>query len=121
MDADTFEEIARYVRDNAGVASVQAWQLREAQGAGRLTARINAGILRSLADHGLGAVPSEAADMPTSQGEWVRVYAKNTSIGRVLEAALQPGEAQDEILREAVDGDAASMVEKIRAIVLLDE
>lgn len=121
MSEDTFEEIEELVRTNGGVASVQAWQLRDAQGAGRLTQRINENILRSLAGRGLGAIPGEPEVMPTSQNEWVRVYSKDTPLGRVLEAAMQPGELQDEVLREGVDGAAAKMVEQIREIVLIDE
>lgn len=121
MDEDTFEGIEAFVRANGGVASFRAWQLRDAQGAGRLTQRINQNILRSLAGRGLSAIPGTADSMPTSQGEWVRIYATNTPLGRVLEAALQPGEDEDEVLREGVDGAAAKMVEQIREIVLVDE
>lgn len=121
MADDTFEEIENFVRANGGVGSYRAWQLRDAQGAGRLTQRINENIRRSLAGRGLGTIPGDAENMPTSQGEWVRVYAKDTPLGRVLEAALLPGEDEDEVLREGVDGAAATMVERIREIVLVDE
>jgi len=121
MDESTFEGIEAAVRSNGGVASFPAWQLREAQRAGRLTHRINENILRSLAGRGLGTIPGSADGMPTSQNEWVRVYAKDTPLGRVLEAAMQPGEDEDEVLREGVDGAAAKMVERIREIVLVDE
>lgn len=121
MDAQTYDEIEKSVRANGGVESFRAWQLREAQEAGRLTQRINQNILRSLEGRGLGAIPSNSEAMPTSQGEWVRVYAKDTPLGRVLEAAMRPGEIEDEVLREGVDGAAAKMVEQIREIVLVDE
>lgn len=113
----TYQEIKKQVSDNGGVSTFEAWELREAQGAGRLTEKINSGILKSLGDHGMGAVPHEARLMPTQQYGHVRVYDKASAIGRVTEGALQPGDEQDRFLVETIDTTAADIVEQIRTLV----
>ncbi|WP_157509237.1 hypothetical protein [Luteipulveratus halotolerans] len=113
----TYEEIKGFVDAGGGVATFAAGELREAQGAGRLTERINEGILRSLNALGMGAVPNEAYLMPTSQHDEVRVYDKASSIGRIIEAALAPGDENDRYLVETIDTTAADIVEQIRRLV----
>ncbi|GAA1250432.1 hypothetical protein GCM10009633_23970 [Janibacter melonis] len=113
----TFDEIKQQVASSGGVMTFDAWELREAQGAGRLTERINSLILKSLGDHGMGAVPNEAALLPTHQYGSVRVYDKASAIGRVIEAALSPGEKQDRYLVETIDTTAADILEQIRTLV----
>lgn len=113
----TFDDIKQEVEDNGGVITLQAWELREAQGAGRLTDRINGEISESLRRRGLGHVPFYPEDLPTSQYENVRVYDATSALGKVIEAAHTPGEDEDHTLREGVDGDAAGLLNQIRALV----
>lgn len=114
---DSWEIIKEVVDAAKGVATFEAWQLRDAQGAGRLTERINGSILRSLGDRGMGAVPNQAHLMPTNQYELVRVYSRATPIGKVIDAALEPGVEQDRYLQETVDSTSADMLQQIRALV----
>ena len=117
MAAQSFDEIKAEVDAGGGVTTVLAWQLREAVGAGRLTERINSMISNELAARGLGHVPFDPAHLPTSQHEWVRVFDKTTSLGKVIEAAHKPGDQQDARLREAINDEAAGLLEQIRALV----
>ncbi|WP_226435601.1 hypothetical protein [Rhodococcus yananensis] len=117
MTSKTFDDLQQEVADNGGVITVQAWQLREAQGAGRLTERINGEISESLRRRGLGHVPFRPEDLPTSQHARVRVYDATSALGKVIEAAHNPGTDEDNTLREAVDGEAAGLLSQIRALV----
>lgn len=117
MASKTFDDIQQEVADNGGVITVQAWQLREAQGAGRLTERINGEISESLRRRGLGHVPFRPENLPTSQHARVRVYDATSALGKVIEAAHNPGTDEDNMLREAVDGEAAGLLSQIRALV----
>lgn len=117
MPSKTFDEIQQEVNDNGGVITIEASQLREAQGAGRLTERINGEISESLRRRGLGHVPFYSEDLPTSQYERVRVYDATSALGKIIEAAHTPGEDEDNTLREGVDGEAAGLLSQIRALV----
>jgi hypothetical protein len=113
----TWDEIKSEVDDNGGVVTVSAWRLREAQGAGRLTVRINQQISDSLAARGLGHVPFNVEDMPTYQDEQVRIYDRTTALGKVIESAHHVGDDHDERLREAINEKAVAILEKVRDLV----
>ncbi|WP_124393135.1 hypothetical protein [Rhodococcus wratislaviensis] len=117
MSETTFDSIAENVRANGGVITVKASQLREAQGAGRLTQRINEEISEALRRRGLGHVPFYSEDMPTSQYEQVRVYDATSALGKIIEAAHTPGDDEDLTLREGIDGEAAGLLSQIRALI----
>jgi hypothetical protein len=116
-EPETFDEIKAAVDASGGVITLAAWQLREAVGAGRLTERINGKISEELAARALGHVPIDTRDMPTNQYEHVRVYDKTTTLGKVIEAAHSPGEQHDTRLREAINEEAANLLEQIRSLV----
>jgi hypothetical protein len=105
------------VDENGGVTTVDAWQLRESQGAGRLTARINQQISDSLSARGLGHVPFKVEDMPTYQNEQVRIYDRTTALGKVIDSAHNVGEEHDERLREAINEEAVTILQQIRDLV----
>lgn len=116
-DELTWYDIKAKVDENGGVTTVSAWQLREAQGAGRLTARINKQISDSLAARGLGHVPFEVDDMPTYQDKEVRIYDRTTPLGKVIESAHRVGDEHDERLREAINDEAVAILQQIRDLV----
>lgn len=112
-----FDALAEEVRSNGGVITVEASRLREAQGAGRLTQRINEEISEALRRRGLGHVPFWPEDLPTSQYQNVRVYDATSALGKIIEAAHTPGEDEDLTLREGIDGEAAGLLGQIRALI----
>lgn len=117
MEHGTYDEIKAAVDEGKGVVTVYAGSLREAEGAGRLTQRINANISKSLHSRGLGHVPFDAAHLPTSQWDQVRVYDRTSPIGEVIAAAHEVSEDMDARLREAVNGDATALLEQVRSIL----
>lgn len=119
-EPSTFDEIKKLVDDNGGIATVYAASLRDAQGAGRLSRGIMEKISKSLDNRGLGHVPFDPAHLPTGQWDQVRVFNRASSVGEVIVAAHQPGESGDNVLREAVNGDARDVLEKVRDLVCRD-
>lgn len=113
----SYEAIKAAVDEGNGVTTVYAASLRDAEGAGRLTVGINEKISNSLAKRGLGHVPFEAADLPTSQWSEVRIFDKTSQLGAVIMAVHEVGETEDQKLREAVDSRAADLLEQVRTLL----
>lgn len=116
-DENTFDAIKADVDENGGVVTVYAWRLREAQGAGRLTERINRQISESLSARGLGHVPIKVTDMPTYQDGQVRIYDRTSALGKVIESAHLPGDDHDDHLREAINHEAVAILRQVRDLV----
>lgn len=114
----TYEEIKHAVDEGNGVVTVYAASLRDAEGAGRLTERINSNISKSLHSRGLGHVPFKAEDLPTSQRAQVRVYDRTSPIGEVITAAHEVSEDMDARLREAVNGEATALLDQVRTLLV---
>lgn len=117
MEEDKWTSIKESVKRGEGVATVTAGDLRKAVGAGRLTPWINQQIIDALSTMGYETVPADAELMPRSQWEEVRVYDASTPIGKVIRAALRPGDESDEVLRESVAGGSDEILAKIRLLV----
>lgn len=113
----SFEEVRKSVAAAGGVETFEAWELRDALEAGRLTRRINGMISETLRSYGLGHVPFDPDDLPTNQYELVRVYDATLPVGKAIEAAHKPGQENDRLLKESVKGDAAQILAQIRALV----
>lgn len=116
-EPSSYEEIKQLVEEGGGIATVYAWSLREAQGAGRLTVGIMQKISKSLGNRGLGHVPYNPSQLPTGQWDLVRIFDKASQLGEVIVAAHEPGEEHDTVLREAVKGDARAVLEQVRDLV----
>ena len=112
-----YEQIRDKVVEEGGVTTLSMAELRDAEGAGRLTRGINDRISRALQRLGLGHVPYNAEDLSTSQWDEVRIFDRTSPIGKVIDAAHQVGLDYDIELREAVAGEASEMLDKIRAVL----
>lgn len=117
LEESTFEAVKEYVSANGGVATVLLWRLRDAAGIGRLTAKGNVAILKQLKSYGLLTVPNVPDFIPTDQWATVRVYEAESAIGRIITAAATVGEDEDEYLRDAVDGRASDLLERVRLLI----
>lgn len=109
---DSLEELNEIVGD--GLASVPMWEVRDAYGQERLGVHVRTGIHKALARLGLGHFPEQ---IPDRQGEMLRVYRLGSPTAALIEAVLAPGEEGDELIRDAVGGDAAATLTKIREMV----
>jgi hypothetical protein len=113
----TYDSIKKDVDAAGGVRTFCMADLRDAQAAGRLSPGINAKISRALASRGLGHVPLDPAGLSTSQWDEVRVFDRTTALGEVIIAAHTAGDDADAVLREAVNGDARALLERVRDLV----
>jgi hypothetical protein len=111
---DSLKDIRDAVEANGDVLSVIMWSVRGAYGAERLKVNVRSNIQNQLAGLGLGHVPSV---IPDDQMEVLRIYKLGSPVAHLFSAVKTPGEAEDEAIREAVGGDAASKIEEIRELV----
>lgn len=119
------QELANKCTDNGGVLAVTLGDLRDLIGAGRLGRGVLATIATELAGHGLGYFPlrtlSGANDTPR-QSQVLRIYRKgSSSTARVIEAVITPSDPGDEYLRGLSGDDAQAVLDRIRALVALDQ
>jgi hypothetical protein len=110
----SLEDVRTSVEAAGGVVTFRAGDLRDAFGAGRLSSGVRDGISRGLLGLGLGHYPQE---LPDWQDFLVRVYKLGSPIADIIDAVLVPSPAHDEELRQAVHGDAAEILQRIRDLV----
>jgi hypothetical protein len=110
----TMPELNAAVEANGDVATVMMWQVRDAYGQERLGTQVRTGIEKALAKLGLGHYP---VAIPTYQDEPVRIYKKGTEAADLIEAVLSVDEDTDAVIRDAVGGDAAATLEKVKELV----
>ena len=102
------------VERHQDVLTVSMLDLREAVQAGRLGQHVLTTISKALAGRGLGHVPR---NLPNYQEEGVRVYKLGSPVAEIIDAALGPGDDNDETLREAANKEASLVVNQIRTLV----
>jgi hypothetical protein len=114
MSFSTYEELRAVVEENANIAKISMFDLREAHGAGKLGIHVRREISEQLAGRGLGHFPDE---LPQYQEDEVRVYRRGTPVADIVEAVLKPSDFGDQLLREASGGEAADLLKKVRQLV----
>lgn len=112
-----WEDIKANVESNGNVTTLSMEVLRNAAGAGRLGVNVRDEISSILAGMGLGHIPVE---LPAYHHEQVRLYKKGTTVGKVIDIMLEPGESNDRHLIERLGGEQinyAVIIERIRDLV----
>lgn len=110
----TYQELRQLCENSGGVMTVDLGSLRDAYGVDRLGVHVKSGIKRQLESEGLGSFPAE---LPNYQHELVRVYRLGTPVADLIDAVLTPSEQHDEELRCAINGDSATILQKVRELV----
>lgn len=110
----SYQELADLVKGRGGVEPIDMGELRDLEGAGKLGRYVRENISKSLAAHGLGHFPE---DLPIYQHEFVRVYERNSQIGRVVGAVLHPSTKGDDTLRGLAGSDDRDLLEQVRKLV----
>lgn len=108
--------------DQIGLVVVSLQDLREMLEYKKLGPRVLAEIGTTLAGVGLGYYPRATIDDNAQPRQWeeVRIYAKNSPVGKIVEAVLEPGQANDTFLLEVADADdakAADILDQIRTLI----
>ncbi|MEO8425395.1 MAG: hypothetical protein ABI595_15975 [Actinomycetota bacterium] len=112
----TYDDLPDKVRRDGGVSEVDMGTLRDMEGAGKLGKYVRANISAALGERRLGHFPEE---LPIYQHETVRVYERDSAVGRTVAAVLHPSAAGDKVLRALGDGDddEHEVLEQIRKLV----
>lgn len=96
-------------------------ELRDVLGYKKLGKHVLAEIARELSGKGLGYFPRGAIDenLEPRKTSTVRVYAKDSKVGKAISAVLEPSDTNDTFLIELTDesDDSAEMLDAIRRIV----
>lgn len=111
---DGMRALAKKVTENGGVLTVKMQEVRDAYGSERLGRNVRSGIHDLLDQIGIGHVPKR---LPVYQWKPVRLYRRSSPVGKLIRAALNPGENRDETLLKAAGGDAESILRKVRELV----
>ena len=97
-------------------------ELREMLEYKKLGTRVLAAIAGTLRASGLGYFPVRILDSNEMPRQWeeIRVYAKGSAVGKLIDAVLEPSEKNDTYLLEASnaeDAQAAQILDQIRTLV----
>lgn len=120
-DFDSPEELAKQVAVE-GLAVVTLLQLREMLGYKKLGPRVLMDVAQGLRAEGLGYFPQYVLDDNPGSRQWdeVRVYAKNSPVGKLVDAVLEPSAKNDTYLIEASSGSdaqAAAILDQVRTLL----
>lgn len=112
--ASTYDGLRKQVEADDGLYTTTMEELRDIHKAGRLGQHVRAAISQSLESNGMGHIPEE---LPSYQGEPVRVYRLGTPLADAVKAVLSPTEDGDRVLRQIATSEAADVIKKIRQLV----
>ena len=110
----TYDELRDEVRNQGGVLTVDMGTLRDAHGAGKLGVNVRLNITKELRGQGLNHIGEY---LPTYQDELVRLYLMGSPAGDLIESVLNISKSADQAIRDAVQSDAADVLEKVRELV----
>lgn len=96
----TWNDLGTRVENAGNILSVSMEELRDLSNNGRLGRHVAKDIEKSLSRVGLGHIPSE---IPTSQGELVRLYIKSSIVGKMIENVFIPGDEKDKEILKIMD------------------
>lgn len=109
------KEIESRVDANGGLAICTLGELRDLAGKGKLGAYVLQAAAKALDGIGLAFYPVPAE--PLRQHHEVRVYRRDSPLGALVQAVIEPTERGDELLRATANNDHAAVISKIRDLV----
>lgn len=119
-DFETMQELKEHVTESQ-IEVVTLQQLREALDYKKLGPRVLNDVSQKLAGQGLGYFPRHVIDDNDLPRAWeeVRIYLKDSPVGKTIQAVLEPTETGDRYLLEASgsDNSAAEVLDGIRALL----
>jgi hypothetical protein len=108
----SYDDLDLKVVDSGGVLTTDMRDLRDRVLAGKLGRFVVESIKDQLKQRGLGH-----SELTLEQWADVRIWKQGTAVGKFIEAALTPGAAQDEKLRELADNNADEILKQIKTLV----
>lgn len=115
-------ELKETATEEGGLAVVTLLDLREMLAFKKLGVRVLNTIAEELISNGLGYYPPELLDSNDQPRQWdeVRIYVKDSALGKIVDAVLSPSTASDTLLLEATSGSdasAAEILDQIRTLL----
>lgn len=110
----TYDDLENTVDQDGGIKSFSMKKLRDVHGAGKLGVHVVLGISNELDSRGLSHYPTE---LPTDQWEMVKIYRKNSTVGKFMTAALSVDETSNKIIRQLCASEADKILQRIRELV----
>jgi hypothetical protein len=107
-----YDELREKVSDQAGVLTIDMGVLRDAHKAGKLGVHVRANISKELRSRGMGH-----SELGTYQHEGVRIWLMGSPAGDLIESVNNVSPEADRAIRDAVESDSSSVLEKIRELV----
>lgn len=122
MEENSGIEVLASELDDEGIQVVNLLRLREVFGYKRLGNRVLWDIAQELTNHGLGYFPKEILDANDQPRQWeeLRIFRKQSPVGKLIGAVLEPSYENDVFLKEASaadDTNAAAVLDQIRTIL----
>jgi len=114
-EIETYRELADAVDENGGVATVKMRLLAHIHDVGRLGKHVRQRISTKLQGEGLGHYPEP--NLPSSQGDRVRIYDVASPAGRLINAVTSPGKENDKKILQRINNDSEETVERIKELV----
>lgn len=111
------KEIEARVDASGGLAVCTLGELRDVAGKGKLGNFVLQAAAKTLDGIGLAFYPAPAE--PFRQHHEVRVYRRDSPLGALVQAVVEPTERGDELLRATAKNDHAAIISKIRELVAL--
>lgn len=122
MRFEDVQELRELLEESDGLEVVTLQELRESIGYRKLGPLVLNSVAEKLVGQGIGYFPEwviDANDMPRGRQE-VRVFLKDSQLGRIVQSVLEPTDTGDRRLLELVgegDSSAADKLEQIRTIL----
>ncbi len=117
---ESIEDLRNHLLEEQ-IMVVSLQELREALDYKKLGPRVLVEVAQKLSGQGLGYFPRDTIDNNVEPRAWeeVRVYLKDSALGKVVQSVLDPTESGDTYLLELADGDnsAAEMLDAIRKVL----
>jgi hypothetical protein len=108
--------------ESESIQVVTLLRLREIFGYKRLGNRVLVDISKELTNRGLGYFPREILDANDQPRQWeeLRIFRKQSPVGKLVTAVLEPSHENDLFLKEASTNDetnAAAVLDQIRTLL----
>lgn len=113
-------ELRELLEEGDGLQVVTLQELRESLGYKKLGPIVLNSVSEKLAGQGIGYFPDwiiNANDLPRGRQE-VRVFLKDSALGRIVQSVIEPTDTGDQRLLDLVEEDSpAEKLEQIRAVL----
>jgi hypothetical protein len=111
----TYDELREKAIEHGGVLTVNMGTLRDIHEAKKLGSTVRENITKELRSRGL--THAWEHELPAYQHERVRIWLMGSPASDLIEAVYNESEDADKAIRQAVESDAADVLQQVRELV----